>query len=157
MHQRQCPRNLLGRVICLQVAGALVTQGGGPKAVCDARPYRPGRHLGRIDTVGACHRKTSSTTMPGQANLAVSTKLRDSIDGEPIQPHGDRRKLDALPQLCMDHRPLFKTQLRIDVPMQHDLPKLLHLAFVRTICNVDSRAVTHGPLILTSWVSRRCE
>ena len=43
MHQRQCPRNLLGRVICFQVTGALVPQGGGPKAVCDARPYRPGR------------------------------------------------------------------------------------------------------------------
>ena len=78
--------------------------------------------------------------MRGNANLAAS-----------------RHKLDGPLQLWVDHRPLFKTQLRIDVPMQHDLPNLLHLAFVRTICNVDSRAVKHGPLILTSWVSRRCE
>ena len=95
--------------------------------------------------------------MRGQANQAVSTKFARQRRWRIDSPPRRSRKRDAPLQLCVDHRPLFKTQLRIDVPMQHDLSKLLHLAFVHTICNVDSRAVTHGPLILTSWSSRRCK
>jgi hypothetical protein len=46
-----------------------------------------------------------------------------------MQPHGNRCWFDAHLQLCVDHRPFFKTHLPIDVSQATFSPKNAALGF----------------------------
>jgi hypothetical protein len=132
IHKRQYASNLHRRVARFQVVDDLIPQGSSRlQAARHARGdlTSMGARMGRVGTLAACHRRAPRATTPLRSRPAVSTEFARQRRGRTMQPHGNRCWLDAHLQLCLDHRPFFKTQLRIDVSLATFSPINVALGF----------------------------
>jgi hypothetical protein len=132
MPTRQYATNLLRRVAGLQVAGDLIPQRGSwSQAARNARCDHAGlgARRGRVGPVAAGHRRSFRAATRRRASPAVSTEFARPRRGRTIQPPGTRRRVEAPLPLPVDHRPFFKTPLRVEVSPATCSPKNVALGF----------------------------